>query len=542
LRLVGVPGGRLAAVSQLGLSVAMKRKIAAIFAADVVGYSRMMAEDEEDTLQCLASYRKVMDDFIAKGSGRIFNTGGDSVFAEFSSSVEAVRAAIDIQEALRSHNLQRPPNRQMIFRIGITVGDVVERDGDLLGDGVNIAARLEGLAEPGGICVSRSVYEQVANKVSVRFSDIGEQQVKNIPQPVHAYAIGPRTMGAVRPGLGSTAATTEFKAVGAQHRGAMVVAAITAVALAGVAYLLLDHSKPGKQSNPVQTPTTPQVQASTAGAAPLRSLVPETIPFIADRYREAIRNDYLPAPGPKALAVGSLTIGFVSGQPDVETAKAAALQICQARADEIKPPPRRCELYAVNNEVVSALTSPPLPPTPWLVRDPAVETLFSVSSIPFLSQNAKEFLEKNYVPGRTPKALSIHSSGRNSYYYGQQSQDEAVRRSLEFCGSNAGVPCMVLSVDNVFVVPMPKTMKIVGLLAPETITAVNPDVRSDVVRRIRNAQGGWSALAAGASGRPGISVRSVDETAAVKTAMADCERQDRDCKVIAIGPFTVQPN
>jgi adenylate cyclase len=519
----------------------MKRKIAAIFAADVVGYSRMMAEDEEDTLQCLASYRKVMDDFIAKGSGRIFNTGGDSVFAEFSSSVEAVRAAIDIQEALRSHNLQRTPNRQMVFRIGITVGDVVERDGDLLGDGVNIAARLEGLAEPGGICVSRSIYEQVANKVAVRFSDIGEQQVKNIPQPVHAYAIGPRTIGAVRPGLASTAATTEFKGIGSQHRGAMVVAAITAVALAGVAYLLLDRSRPVNQSNPVQT-ATPPVQASATLAAPLRSLVPETIPFIADRYREAIRNDYLPAPGPKALAVGSLTIGFVSGQPDVETAKAAALQICQARADEIRPPPRRCELYAVDNEIVSALTSPPLPPPPWLVRDPAVETPFSVSSIPFLSQNAKEFLEKNYVPARAPKALSVHSSGRNSYYYGQQSQDEAVRRSLEFCGSNAGVPCMVLSVDNVFVVPMPKTMKIVGLLAPETIMAVNPDLRSDVVRRLRNAQGGWSALATGAAGRPGISVRSTDEAKAVKAAMADCERQDRDCKVIAIGPFTVQPN
>ena len=112
----------------------MKRKIAAIFAADVVGYSRMIAEDEEDTLQCLASYRQVMDDFIAKASGRIFNTGGDSVFAEFSSSVEAVRAAIDIQEALRSQNLQRSAERQMNFRIGITVGDVVERDGDLLGE------------------------------------------------------------------------------------------------------------------------------------------------------------------------------------------------------------------------------------------------------------------------------------------------------------------------------------------------------------------------------------------------------------------------
>ena len=123
----------------------MKRKIAAIFAADIAGYSRLVAEDEEETLRRLASYRAVMDDFIARAGGRIFNTAGDAVLAEFPSAVEAVRCAIDIQESLRTRNLAYPISRQMSFRIGITVGDVVERDGDLLGDGVNIAARLEGL-------------------------------------------------------------------------------------------------------------------------------------------------------------------------------------------------------------------------------------------------------------------------------------------------------------------------------------------------------------------------------------------------------------
>ena len=122
----------------------MKRKIAAIFAADIAGYSRLVAEDEEETLRRLASYRAVTDDFIAKAGGRIFNTAGDAVLAEFPSAVEAVRCAIDIQESLRTRNMAYPPSRQMSFRIGITIGDVVERDGDLLGDGVNIAARLEG--------------------------------------------------------------------------------------------------------------------------------------------------------------------------------------------------------------------------------------------------------------------------------------------------------------------------------------------------------------------------------------------------------------
>lgn len=167
----------------------MKRKIAAILAADVVGFSRLVAEDEEETLRRLGDYREVFDAFVLRYGGRIFNTAGDAVMCEFESAVEAVRCAIDIQEALRTRNLNHPPNRRLEFRIGMTIGDVVERGGDLLGDGVNIAARLEGLAEPGGICISRSVHEAVANKISVPFRDIGPRSVKNIPSPVHAFMV-----------------------------------------------------------------------------------------------------------------------------------------------------------------------------------------------------------------------------------------------------------------------------------------------------------------------------------------------------------------
>lgn len=167
----------------------MKRKIAAILAADVASYSRLVAEDEEDTLRRLAAYREVFDDFVVRAGGRIFNTAGDSVMCEFASAVEAVRCAIDIQESLRTRNMAFQPSRRLQFRIGISIGDVVERDGDLLGDGVNIAARLESLAEPGGICVSRSVHEAVANKVAIAFRDIGAREVKNIPQPVHAFVV-----------------------------------------------------------------------------------------------------------------------------------------------------------------------------------------------------------------------------------------------------------------------------------------------------------------------------------------------------------------
>lgn len=176
--------------------MALKRKIAAILAADIAEYSRLIAEDEEETLTRLAAYREVFDDFVARAGGRIFNTAGDAVMCEFPSAVEAVRCAVDIQESLRTRNRAFPPQRQMHFRIGITIGDVVERDGDLLGDGVNIAARLESLAERGSICVSRNVHEAVANKISLPFRDLGEREVKNIPHPVRAYTIDINKPGA----------------------------------------------------------------------------------------------------------------------------------------------------------------------------------------------------------------------------------------------------------------------------------------------------------------------------------------------------------
>jgi class 3 adenylate cyclase len=179
----------------------VKRKISAILAADIAGYSRLVAEDEEETLRRLAMHRTVFDDFVARWGGRIFNTAGDAALAEFPSSVDAVRCALDVQESIRARNLAYPQSRRMLYRIGITVADVVERDGDLLGDGVNIAARLSGIAIPGGICVSRAVHEQVANKLSVVFEDLGQRQVKNIPNAIHAYGIAPHP--AVHPAAGS---------------------------------------------------------------------------------------------------------------------------------------------------------------------------------------------------------------------------------------------------------------------------------------------------------------------------------------------------
>lgn len=169
----------------------INRKLTTIFETDVVGYSRLMADDEEKTLATLRTYREFIDSQISKHGGRIFNTAGDAVLAEFGSAVEAVRCAISIQEDLRVRNSELPENRQMWFRIGINVGDVMIEKDDLFGDGVNVAARLEGLADKGGICISGSTFDQVKNKLSIAFKEIGPQTVKNIPYPIPAYQLVP---------------------------------------------------------------------------------------------------------------------------------------------------------------------------------------------------------------------------------------------------------------------------------------------------------------------------------------------------------------
>jgi len=166
-----------------------QRLLATILAADVFGYSRLMAEDEEYTLRTLKAYRVLIDRLINGHEGRIFHTAGDSVLAQFQSAVEAVRCAIAIQQELRVRNAQLDEARRMEFRIGIHVGDVLVEGDNLYGDGVNIAARLEGLARPGEICVSGSVFTLVKNKLSYAFEDIGLQSLKNIPEPVPAFRL-----------------------------------------------------------------------------------------------------------------------------------------------------------------------------------------------------------------------------------------------------------------------------------------------------------------------------------------------------------------
>jgi adenylate cyclase len=165
----------------------VKRKLTAILSTDVKGYSRLMGEDEEWTVRTLKVYKDIMGSFIQQHRGRVVDATGDNLMAEFGSVVDAVQSAVEIQQALRAKNALLPENRRMEFRIGINLGDVIEDGERIYGDGVNIAARLEGLAEAGGICISGSAYEQIENKLPLRYEYLGEHEVKNIAKPVRAY-------------------------------------------------------------------------------------------------------------------------------------------------------------------------------------------------------------------------------------------------------------------------------------------------------------------------------------------------------------------
>ena len=179
--------------------MAETRKIAAILAADVVGFSRLTGADEDRTLARLRALRSdLIDPTIAVHNGRVVKRTGDGVLVEFRSVVDAVRCAIEVQNSMVERNAGLPPERRIEFRIGIHLGDIVEEsDGDLMGDGVNIAARLEGIAQPGAICLSEDAYRQVKARLNLSVSDLGETQLKNIAEPIRVYslAVGCRSPG-----------------------------------------------------------------------------------------------------------------------------------------------------------------------------------------------------------------------------------------------------------------------------------------------------------------------------------------------------------
>jgi adenylate cyclase len=218
-----------------------KRKLTAILSADVKGYSRLMGEDEEATVRTITAHRKVITSVIEKYRGRVVDSPGDNILAEFVSVVDAVQSAVEIQEVIRAKNAELPDERRMEFRIGINLGDVIQEGERIYGDGVNIAARVEGLAEAGGICISGSAYEQIENKLALGYDYIGEHTVKNIVKPIRVYRVptGPETVQKV---------IDEIRPAPQWQRAALAVVIAILVVVGGVAIW--------KSSRPPTSPPT----------------------------------------------------------------------------------------------------------------------------------------------------------------------------------------------------------------------------------------------------------------------------------------------
>ena len=197
------------------MSKSSKRRLTTIVAADVFGYSRLVAAYEEGTLAALSRHRsELIDPKISEHDGRIANTAGDSLLIEFQSVVEALRFAISMQHGVSERNADIPVDRQVVFRVGINLGDVIEQNGDLLGDGVNVAARIEALANPGGIYISAAARDQIGDKIEVEFDDLGEQSLKNIPKPVRVYRVELDVTAIQRRSPSKNALTNRFAMIG----------------------------------------------------------------------------------------------------------------------------------------------------------------------------------------------------------------------------------------------------------------------------------------------------------------------------------------
>jgi adenylate cyclase len=245
-----------------------KRKLTTIFRADVAGYSRLMGEDEAATVKTLEQYKGIMSELIRQHRGRVVDSPGDNLLAEFTSVVDAVQCAVATQKELHARNTELPENRKMRFRIGVNLGDVIEEESRIYGDGVNIAARLESLAEPGGICISKTAFDQIETKLPFGYSYLGEQTVKNISKPVGAYRVLMEPRVTKERGAG-------FKAQSTRRRVAFIgLASVLVIVAGGALWQFFQRSAPVHQASPSTEKADPQKMAYALPDKPSIAVLP----------------------------------------------------------------------------------------------------------------------------------------------------------------------------------------------------------------------------------------------------------------------------
>jgi class 3 adenylate cyclase len=401
----------------------VRRSLAAIVMADVVGYSRLMGEDEPGTLRRLNSYRtQHIAPVIALRGGRIVDATGDSLLIEFSSVVDAVEAAIGVQQMLARANAALAPEKRLEYRIGVNIGDVIVQERALFGDGVNVAARLQALAAPGGLCLSRAAVDQIHGKIDAAFDDLGPQTVKNISRPIEAFALSPEAI-ALLPERAASAPIARRSAW-----GVWATVGVIAITLAGgAAYYFY--------------PRTNQIGFAEALGNALASLEPGS----DERRRTNLINNYLASPAYRAIAFAPNAGAHWWTQEWLgsQTAEEKALERCQIRFNE------PCRLLAVELKMTPASGSS--------VHDMA-RVRYSGKFDPEQIPGVRHLIATRpdvagYARASGPKAAAIHPRGVLAISVGAPSQALAEARALKLCGDDKATrdgdgPCLLYAVGD----------------------------------------------------------------------------------------------
>jgi class 3 adenylate cyclase len=505
----------------------MRRTLTVILASDVAGYSRLVAADEEDTVHRFQQAASAFADQVRQHHGRIFNTAGDAILAKFDSAVDATRCAMAIQDANNAGNAAVPQERKLMFRIGIAIGDVmVAEDGDLLGDGVNIAARLEGIAEPGGICVSEEVRAHVLNKIDIGAIDLGEQTLKNIPRPVRAFRLTADPENAPLP----QAKPVRRSALGIPLSWAASAAAVLVLAISVV---LLRPQTPSQPPPVAQLPPAQQAAVQPGATQPASLANADTafdagsVPLVTDRVRASLAN-YAQEPDFKAIAISRIGWGVASGAADLASAERDALDRCKKR-----DPKGDCRVYAAGGDVVWRRS--PLPGPADLHDEPLDLPLVPAELAGLMGGRSLSALEA-YLAEKNHKALAITEAGYSAMG-DRTSQKEAIRLAVERCSDFARAACLLVSVDGFLTVKIPHAR---AAARPYTLAGESEMSGADK-QRIGQIYSGkdWRALVKGGPSHWYAVKEAESESAAVDQALEACRKVEPDCTLRAIGNFRV---
>jgi class 3 adenylate cyclase len=441
--------------------ISVERRLAAILALDVVSYSRLMGVDEVGTLSALKAHRAALvDPVVAKHHGRLVKTTGDGLLLEFASVVDAIACAVAIQRGMFSRNAGVPEEKRIVFRIGINIGDIIIDEGDIFGDGVNVAARLEGLCEPGGVCISRAANDQVRDKLSLSFADLGEHAVKNIARTIGVFGLSASDIAALPEEQPSLEAASVIAAAARPGKRNLVVGlAVAGLAVVGLAIWGVGPAVLGMMS-PSSFEDELQAVLGKGSAIPANTRKQDVLGYAGLGPNRAM-----------ALAPKAGRLRYTANWPTPDLAAEKALEKCQHRNDE------PCALVAVNGTIV-----PPGAGGVWAVRDaPRVRYsgTFRLDQVPALRAEDLERKEiANYFTSPSPKAAAFNVWGFMTVAMGTATQRQAEEQALQACRNEATRlkttdPCHLYAVENRVVLPLRATAPITppSATAPATVAA-----------------------------------------------------------------------